>query len=288
MSIIKRLKKHIINNDKEFILYKRFYKIINELIKFEYTDMLLSDDSNDIPDFSKSSMYCYNDPIEYLVRLTNNIGCKPLNDNDKYLLSCVNSLIVQNNEGIHTSKISYFSGLTFARSDKDWGTLENYGKNLTYYLDTDEYYNQLMKIFNNPSPIKGAIYHSWTNRYYFYNVDGSHRLAALLRQDTTKNRNTEVKLELQKRVLCKNNCEKIIENFIGIITTGKTYTSFANIFKLLNINILLEKYNVYEDNIYILWLKKSDDMFMDYVLKFIKLLPLNKCYVITDALEKYI
>jgi len=267
---------------------------------FDYKKMTFTGSDDDVLDFSKPSMFYHNDSIEIMVAHTKRKHCKPLSDNEKVLAMNINNLIEQDINENKSLKISLFSGLTNANAP-DYGTLKNYGNSLiprgewnksqmNYYgFESDEDYKRLMNdLFESENPIKIAFHHKWTDRYYFYCVNKSHRLAALYRQDTNQDRKTNVNMTLYDRKLNIESGKNIIDNFIGIITTGTTYSFLVNQLKNLYIEILFEENDPKSDRFYILWIEKPKDKLLSNIVKFISQLPSNKCYIISDDLKKYI
>ena len=295
-----RIKQYLINNDNNYLYYKKFHDILNEFMYFDYKKMTLSNSDDDVLDFSKSSMFYNNDSIEIMVTHTKRKNCKPLSDNEKLLAMNINNLIKQDIIENKSLKISLFSGLTNAKA-LDYGTLKNYGNSLiprgewnksqkNYYgFESDEDYKRLMiDLFGSKNLIKIAYHHKWTDRYYFSCKDGSHRLAALYRQDTNQDRKTNINMTLYDKILNNESGKNIIDNFIGIITTGTTYSFLVKQLKILYIEVLFEENNPKSDDFYILWIEKPKDKLLSNIVKFISQLPSDKCYIISDDLKKYI
>jgi hypothetical protein len=232
-------------------------------------------------------MFWWNDPIEIIKRYTKRKNRIPFKNMEELLLKSVENLFTEEDIGMQTLELSKFSGLSNAR-DLDWGSLENYGNNLYLHFETNEDFDRLESEIFNSSSIKAAVYHAWTDRLYFCNSDKSHRLAALYRHNLEKNRDIRISINLCKKELNFNNVKILFNNFIGIITTDKTYSLLIEIFKSINITILLEEYSPEDGRLYILWIEKSQNKLLASIIKFISQLPSNQCYIITNVLEKYI
>lgn len=296
--MLKRLKQYFIQKDNDYIFYKRFHDIIDELFYFDYEQMKFTGSNTDVLDFSKSSMFWWNDPIEIITN-TREKNCKLLSDEERVLLVNTGNLIKRVDKGVCPLEISKFSGLSNANAS-DYGTLENYGnsliprsewnKNQIYYygFENDEDYKYLKGELLNSSSVNAAIYHTWTKRLYFHNGNKSHRLAALYRQDTRQRKNTTIELKLSEDSLNINSGKLLFENFIGIITTGKTYSFLVDRLKFINVQILLEELFPEKDRLYILWIRKTQKEILSDIVKFINLLSTDRCYIITNALKKYI
>ena len=285
--MLKRFKQKIIQNDKNYSLHKIVFDIENKLQNFNYNRMKFTGSEKDILDFSKPSMFYWNDPVECIVHYTNRRNYNLKNDKEKMLLINIEKLIEEICTGIQSLKISVFSGLSAAR-DSDWGTLENYGNNSHIKIKTEADYENCMN--ETKSKILGVIHHRWTNRYYLRIEDGSHRLAAINRYAIMHNKDTEIKIKVNERKLNINSAKIIFENFVGIITTGKTYSFLTAILEENNIKILFkeDKFIYGKDSLYILWVEKSQDKLLSSIIKFISHLPYDKCYTISSILEKYI
>jgi len=295
-----RIKQYIIKNDKNCLYYKKYHDLLNELIYFDYKKMTFTGSDDDVIDFSKPSMFYNNDSIEMIIALTKKKNCRPLNNSENELIMNINNLIKQDINENQFLKISLFSGLTNANAP-DYGTLKNYGNSLiprcewsinqrSYYgFENDEDYKHLMNdLFESENPINIAFHHNWTDRYYFHCKNKSHRLAALYRQDTNQGRKTNVNMTLYDRKLNIEYGKNIFDNFIGIITTGTTYSFLVNHFKSLYIEVLFEETEPESGRLYILWIGKPRDKLLYNIIKFISLLPSDRCYVISDDLKKYI
>jgi hypothetical protein len=282
--MLDRLKQYISQNDKDYIFYKNFYDIFIELIYFDYPKMLFTGSDNDILDLNKASMFCRNDPIEIIVRYTRTSNMKPLSHVENMLLDNAKNLIEKEIIEKQSLNISLFSGLSHAR-DSDWGTLENYGKSLSSY--EENIYKLIDELFNS-GKIKTAIHHTWSDRYYYCNNNFSHRLAALYIQDTVQNKKTRIDLELDERKL-NIDCGKFLyDNYIGIITTGKTYLFLSEQLKKSNAKILLEYFQPIDKDLCILWIEKSQDKIVSNIVKFISCLPSDRCYIISNILKNYL
>ncbi len=300
--MINRLRQYFIRNDENCKFYKKQYEIFDELMNFNYSKMLFTGSSDDILDLNKTSMFLWNDPIEIIVRHTRILNCKPLSNAEIMLLKNTKNLIKTTNMGKRFLKIAEFSGITHA-NDLDWGTLDNYGKSLIprsewrqggiyYGFETDEDYQYLVNEIS--AHITNAIHHKWTNRLYFENSNKSHRLAALYRQTINQNRNTVLKLELTEKNINIDCVKTILDNFWGIITTEKTYTFFVEIFKSINIKVLLlnEKYPSEQDSVCVLWIEKTQNKLLARIINFISHLlishlPSDQCYVVNSFLESF-
>jgi hypothetical protein len=286
--MFKRIWQYFINNDNEYIFYKRFYSVFYELLNFKYKQMIYAGEGTTLPnekgyilDFSKSSMFCYNDPIEIIVLRTKRNIFKPMNCIEKQLLTSIENLIIKTEVEERNIKYSQFSGLVNAR-DYDWETLENYGNNSHIQINTEVEYEHY--IDETKPLIKGAIHHTWTDRYYFCINDGSHRLAAINRYAIKHNKKTEIRVKVDERKLNVEHGKIINENFIGIITTDETYSFLVNLLKNNNISILLEKPTSKKNGNSILWLKKSQDNLLTEIVNFINLLHYDRCYIISNIL----
>jgi hypothetical protein len=298
--MFKRIKQHIINNDSRYLYYKKFNVVFNKFLSFEYKKMIFTGSEEDVLDFSNQSMFYRNDPIEIIMAHTKRKNCKPLSTKEEELAKNINDLIKEDTKENQSLEISLFSGLSNANAH-DYGSLKNYGNNLiprcewgkgqkSYYgFESDEDYKRLMNdLFESENPIKIAYHHKWTNRYYFHCLNKSHRLAALYRQDINQNRKTKVNLTLYNKELNIESGKKILDNFIGIITTDTTYSFLVEQLKNCYINVLFEEIAPKPRSIYILWIEKSKDELLSKIIKFINLLPLDRCYIISDVLKKYI
>lgn len=291
--MIKWIKRCLINNDNEYINNQKFHTIFNKLLDFEYKQMtyagegiILPNEKGYILNFDKSSMFCYNDPIELIVMDIRRRKCiKSLNIVEKQLFESIENLIIKTDIGEKRIKYSQFSGVVNAR-DYDWETLKNYGHNSHIQINTEieyeKYINEIKTL------VKRAIYHTWTNRYYFCNNDGSHRLAAINNYAINHKKDTEILVNVDERKINKEYGKIIIENFIGIITTGETYGFLVNLLKDNKINSLLEISNPEKTRNYILWLENTQDKLLIEIIKFINLLHFDRCYIISNDLKKYI
>jgi len=296
--MLEQISKYFIKNNANYIFYENYHYIMNKLLSFEYQKMKFEDSNNCILNLNDQSMYWWNDHIECIVKYTKRKSCKPLTNKEKLLLENTSNIVEMTHINNITLDMLNFSGLSNA-SDQDWGTLKKYGESLIprnewnenqknfYGFESDADYIYLIKELFESKYIKAARHHTWTGRYYFYNSNKSHRLAALYRQDSRQKRNTKINIALDE---CKLNsdCARIIyNNFFGIITTGKTYSFLMELLKHINITIILEEQNLCNDNIYILWIDKVMDELLLIIIKFIEILPSDECYLITNILKKY-
>jgi len=297
--MLKLIKQYFVDHDNDYIVYKKYYELFNELINFEYELMTFTGSKEDILDFSKSSMFLNNDPIEIICKHTIRTNCKPLSDEEVLLSENISNLIILENVVKQSLRISKFSGLLNAKA-QDRETLEKYGleeyfhgkygKHNKKYNDCtiEEYCEYLKNDIINSNKVKSAVYHVWSNRYYFINYDCSHRLAVLNHLDIIYNQNILLDLELEERTLDKKCAKIIFENFVGIITVGKTYSLLSNLLKQNKVNVLLENITPMDDRLYILWIEKSNDKILSDIIKFTELLPSNMCYEISKELKKHI
>jgi len=297
--MLNRNKHHLISNDDKYIFHNKFNDIIHSIKHFNYVKMKYTGSDEDILDFGKPSMFWSNDPVEIIIRHTKKRDCKPLNDKENILLVSIENLKKEKIEEKQYLEISNFSGLS-AANDYDYGTIEKYGNSLIprkewdesqrhyYGFETDDDYKHLIDELFYSGSINAAILHTWTKRLYFVNSSKSHRLAALYRQDISQNRNTKISFKIYKRELNIEFGKMIFENYTGIITTGSTYSFLAEKLKSIDIKILLEVIHPENDRLYILWVEKSQNELLSDLIEFISSLPSDRCYIISNILEKYL
>jgi hypothetical protein len=308
MDIFSKLMQIIIQNrikkDEGYLYLNNYYNVFNNLINFDFKKMTYTGSEEDILDFSKESMFWTNDPIEILIKYTNKNGINSLNDKEKLyhekrLSQNVGNLIEEMPTHIQRLEIKNFSGLTSAR-DLDYGTIKNYGNNLLprsewkkdyksfYGFETDDDYEYLKHELFDAGIINSAVLHKWSGRLYFLNKNGSHRLAALYRQDVNQNRNTAVELELYEKKLNIDSAKIIFQNYIGIITTHNTYKLLVEQLKQNNIEVFLENDDYKSNLLAILWVERSKNKLLYDIVNFIKHISLDRCYIISNVLERYI
>jgi hypothetical protein len=81
-------------------------------------------------------------------------------------------------------------------------------------------------------------FHTWSNRYYISNTDGSHRIAALYRQNHEQNRGVMLRLPLFERYLDKRLMTDLLSWFHILITTESAAIHIRGVLKELGLGCL--------------------------------------------------
>ena len=289
------IKQGAIQNAKDKFDDNKLSDILNKLKYFDYDQMQFTGAEYDVLDFSKESMFVHCDAIEQIICCFNRslLGrFKPLSKDEEELKSYLEKLKKQDTQEKKILDLANFSGVTNARTYSLYETFFDYGKDQVINKNNislnEDYFNKFMHdVFSSDNSIS-AIYHTWSGRLYFCNKNFSHRLAILCYIDKSQNKNTKIELNVIVKLLDKDSTKFIFDNYIGIITTRKTYIFLSGELKTLNIEILLEKSNLEHNDLYILWLEKSKIMKLDAIIKFIGQLPSDKCFIISNVLGKYL
>jgi hypothetical protein len=289
--ILRRNQKNNIQSDTDHI-----DDYLDKLTCFDYNQMLFSGAKYEILDFGKPSMYAENDAIEKLEHCFKRslLGrSKPFSIEEENLVTYISKLKMPDIIEKKSLEVSSFSGITNAKSNIDYGTLKEYGASIVNdknnnYFESADYFNKLMDEVIYSGSVNSAIYHTWTGRLYFDNKNYSHRLAQINYLAISQKINTKIEFNVSVKQLNIDCAKYIYDNYIGIITTKKTYVFLSEQIKALNIEILLEKPNLEGEILCILWFKKINITKLNAIVEFVSQLPSNKCFIISNVLMKYI
>lgn len=275
------------NNELE--LYKENDKLFHAILTINYPRIEIDGRHNTL-NFYQTSMFSWCDPILILQRY------RPIHP---FMPECIqakkviDSLLISKTIKNKTLQYEQISGIGNA-SDKNWKSLKEYSDSLIprnrwntsqseyYGFDTDKDFDYLSQIVmtgkNYVGPfINGIEYHSWTGRYYINNTDGSHRCAALFRQNYEQNRKLQITTILREYFLNEDLFDHFLTGYYFIITSEYAAQKLANLCK----NLLFCSNT--EANTAILTpliIKKTDSLFEKHILSFLRVFDPDKLIVI--------
>ncbi len=277
-----------------------FDEVLTELAAIEYPRLTDTGDPMDLPDYNNVSMFHHRDPILELRRAHSRRDHPrlPSAGIEATLNHAIERLVIQEALGEQEVRLDKLSGLAAAK-DRDWGTLQAYGDQLTprsewgnhssgwYGFETEaDWQRSWGAVLQEHTP--PTVYHRiWDDRWFFMNHGTSHRLAAAARQDREQGRGTVFTARVYREYLDSNAAETILRSVIGIYLDARACSAVTESLSKANINPLLSTWSLRPDSgIRTLWLTRSDPRTSRIVSALLDVTKPMHVYNVTEAIRR--
>jgi hypothetical protein len=266
---------------------------LSELVNYHYRDIEFTGDGKKLC-LSQGSMLSSNDPYCLVQRLTGRARRWSHSSEERKILETLPDLIKTVEYPATELPMDSVSGID-AASDENWSSLKEYAQSLLprrrwpdtcshwYGFETDEDFSYLCNEVIGKKAF-AIEFHTWSNRYYISNTDGSHRIAALYRQNHEQNRGVMLRLPLFERDLDKRLMTDLLSSFHILITTESAAIHIRGVLKELGLGCLFcggveDKSNY----IKVIWIKRIRSDFLELAIEFLSKLGKDKVYVVSSS-----
>jgi hypothetical protein len=217
-----------------------------------------------------------------------------MHSNEEIELSkLLKQVIITAQIGMKHISLDTISGLA-AASDENWPTLRDYSNSLIprsrwpneqvrwYGFDTDDDFIYLSAEVEKK--VLSIQYHAWSNRYYLINTDGSHRIAALYKQNYEQNRGFVLSKEVTEHRLDVDLLSIILTKYYIIITSEFTAMKLAKILQNIDITCLFhdEFQYTYDDYRKVIAIEKANAATLKKIINYLKTINKDKLFIVND------